>query len=132
MSTFMYALKAEEKPDTRRQYPRRFQYFLIFLGIPGTLEEQAKSKTKFDVDTGQPYVIYRLSKGKGQKRRNSRIYNHQLLQGKEVILHNEWHFIKLEEDISWSAIRKKVSSRVVSNGLIILIIVIVSVKVLVE
>ena len=35
----MYGLRA---PDTRRQYPRRFQYFLDFLRIPGTLEEQAK------------------------------------------------------------------------------------------
>lgn len=35
----MYGLRA---PDTKRQYPRRFQYFLDFLGIPGTLEEQAK------------------------------------------------------------------------------------------
>jgi hypothetical protein len=35
----MYGLRA---PDTRRQYPRRFQHFLDFLRIPGTLEEQAK------------------------------------------------------------------------------------------
>ena len=40
MSTFMYALKA---PDTKRQYPRRFQYFLNFLGIPGKLEQQAEA-----------------------------------------------------------------------------------------
>src|SRR5918999_2778169 len=35
----MYGLRA---PDTKRQYSRRFQYFLDFLRIPGTLEEQAK------------------------------------------------------------------------------------------
>ena len=35
----MYGLRA---PDTRRQYRRRFQYFLDFLRISGTLEEQAK------------------------------------------------------------------------------------------
>jgi integrase len=40
MSIFMYALKA---PDTKRQYPRRFQYFLIFLDITGNLEEQANT-----------------------------------------------------------------------------------------
>ena len=40
MSVFMYALKA---PDTKRQYPRRFQYFLNFLGIPGILEQQANA-----------------------------------------------------------------------------------------
>jgi hypothetical protein len=39
LATFMYGLRA---PDTRRQYPRRFQYFLDFIRIPGTLEEQAK------------------------------------------------------------------------------------------
>jgi hypothetical protein len=42
MAAFMYGLRA---PDTRRQYPRRFQYFLNFLSIPGTLEEQAKQFT---------------------------------------------------------------------------------------
>ena len=39
MVAFMYGLRA---PDTRRQYPRRFQYFLNFLSIPGTLQEQAR------------------------------------------------------------------------------------------
>ena|SRR5690348_5422858 len=42
MAAFMYGLRA---PDTIRQYPRRFQYFLNFLSIPGTLEEQAKQFT---------------------------------------------------------------------------------------
>ncbi|MFL6457118.1 MAG: hypothetical protein ACJ71G_09160 [Nitrososphaeraceae archaeon] len=39
LATFMYGLRA---PDTRRQYPRRFQYFLEFLRISGPLEEQAR------------------------------------------------------------------------------------------
>ena len=38
MVIFKYGLRA---PDTRRQYPRRFQYFLNFLRLPGALEEQA-------------------------------------------------------------------------------------------
>jgi hypothetical protein len=42
MTAFMYGLRA---PDTKRQYPRRFQYFLNFLQFPGTLEEQAKQFT---------------------------------------------------------------------------------------
>lgn len=42
MAAFMYGLRA---PDTRRQYPRRFQYFLNFLSIQGTLEEQANKFT---------------------------------------------------------------------------------------
>ena len=40
--SFMYGLRA---PDTKRQYPRRFQYFLNFLSIEGTLDEQAKQFT---------------------------------------------------------------------------------------
>jgi hypothetical protein len=36
---FRYGLRA---PGTRRQYPRRFQYFLNFLELPGTLDAQAK------------------------------------------------------------------------------------------
>jgi hypothetical protein len=39
MTMFMYGLRA---PETKRQYPRRFQSFLDFLKLPGTLEEQAK------------------------------------------------------------------------------------------
>ena len=39
MDLFRYGLRA---PDTRRQYPRRFQYFLDFLKMPGILEDQAK------------------------------------------------------------------------------------------
>jgi hypothetical protein len=39
MDLFRYGLRA---PDTRRQYPRRFQYFLDLFKIPGILEDQAK------------------------------------------------------------------------------------------
>jgi hypothetical protein len=39
MVIFRYGLRA---PNTKRQYPRRFQYFLNFLELPGTLDEQAK------------------------------------------------------------------------------------------
>jgi hypothetical protein len=39
MASFVYALKAAE---TQRQYPRRFQTFLDFLGYKGTLPDQAK------------------------------------------------------------------------------------------
>ena len=42
MASFMYGLRA---PDTKRQYPRRFQYFLNFLTLAGTLEEQAEQFT---------------------------------------------------------------------------------------
>jgi len=33
---FLYALKASE---TRRQYPRRLEYFFDFLGLKGDLEK---------------------------------------------------------------------------------------------
>jgi hypothetical protein len=39
MATFRYGLRA---PDTKRQYPRRFQYFLDYLKFSGRLDEQAK------------------------------------------------------------------------------------------
>ena len=39
MDLFRYGLRA---PDTRRQYPRRCQYILDFLKMPGILEDQAK------------------------------------------------------------------------------------------
>lgn len=42
MTAFRYGLRA---PDTKRQYPRRFQYFLNFLQLSGNLEQQAKQFT---------------------------------------------------------------------------------------
>jgi hypothetical protein len=36
--SFMYALKSTE---ARRQYPKRLKMFYDFLGLPGSLEEQA-------------------------------------------------------------------------------------------
>jgi integrase len=37
LQNFLYALKA---PDSKRQYPRRFEYFLDYLGLQGTLKEK--------------------------------------------------------------------------------------------
>jgi hypothetical protein len=39
MAVFLYAVKS---PESKRQYPRRFKMFLDFLGLRGTLDEQAK------------------------------------------------------------------------------------------
>lgn len=39
MVMFRYGLRV---PDTRRQYPRRFQYFLDYSKIQGALDDQAK------------------------------------------------------------------------------------------
>jgi hypothetical protein len=38
MEAFIYALKA---PESRRQYPRRLKPFLDYIGLEGTLQEQA-------------------------------------------------------------------------------------------
>jgi hypothetical protein len=37
LQNFLYALKA---PDSKRQYSRRFEYFLDYLGLAGTLKEK--------------------------------------------------------------------------------------------
>ncbi|MGA7691161.1 MAG: hypothetical protein WCA61_02515 [Nitrososphaeraceae archaeon] len=39
MTVFTYALKA---PESRRQYPRRLKIFLDYLGLEGSLEDQAE------------------------------------------------------------------------------------------
>ena len=38
MSVFRYAL---ESPESQRQYPRRFKVFLDYLGLNGTIQQQA-------------------------------------------------------------------------------------------
>jgi hypothetical protein len=62
MAAFAYGLIASE---TKRQYPRRFQNFLDFIYIAGTLDKQVKqfaSKAKkSQVGTGQSHVIYSSS-----------------------------------------------------------------------
>ena len=37
LQNFLYALKA---PDSKRQYPRRLEYFFDYLGLDGTLKEK--------------------------------------------------------------------------------------------
>jgi integrase len=37
LQNFLYALKA---PDSKRQYPRRLEYFFDYLGLEGTLKEK--------------------------------------------------------------------------------------------
>jgi hypothetical protein len=38
INNFLYALKSSE---SKRQYPKRFEKFLNFLGLEGSLEEKA-------------------------------------------------------------------------------------------
>ena len=37
LQNFLYALKA---PDSKRQYPRRLEYFFDYLGLDGNLKER--------------------------------------------------------------------------------------------
>ena len=111
MAASMYGLRA---PDTKRQYPRRAPIFLELSINSGNIGRTGqaiylKGKTKFAVGSRKPHVIYRLSERKCQKRWNSRIYDHQLLQSNQVILCNELPCVKLEEDIPRTSIRKKSS-----------------------
>ena len=43
MSVFRYALRARE---SQRQYPGRFKVFLDYLGLSGTIEDQAREFAK--------------------------------------------------------------------------------------
>jgi hypothetical protein len=50
----MYALKSSE---ARRQYPKRLKMLFDFLGLPGSLEEQARGffgqiKTEYSMVSG--------------------------------------------------------------------------------
>jgi hypothetical protein len=70
LKNFLYALKA---PDSKRQYPRRFEYFLDFLRLTGTLKEkclifyeQAKQEPLWTQHQIMQYIEYqkeRVEKG---------------------------------------------------------------------
>ncbi len=70
LENFLYALKA---PDSKRQYPRRFEYFLDYLGLEGTLKEkcinfyeQAKNEPLWTQHQIMQYIEYqkeRVEKG---------------------------------------------------------------------
>ena len=65
----MYALKSSE---SRRQYPRRLMVFFDFIGLAGTLREQAVeflNRLKLDMNTEQDNVIRFLDFHKERVRR---------------------------------------------------------------
>jgi hypothetical protein len=69
MTVFAYALKA---PESRRQYPRRLKIFLDYLGLEGSLEEQAEqfylkavSNHAWTEESLMAFIAY--EKEKGQK-----------------------------------------------------------------
>jgi hypothetical protein len=67
--SFMYALKSTE---ARRQYPKRLKMLFDFLGLPGSIEEQAKDfldKARQDIQWAQDGVIVFLEFHKQRVRR---------------------------------------------------------------
>src|SRR6185312_17361719 len=56
----MYALKA---PETKRQWPRRLNVFLEFLGLEGTIEQKAEEfiKSKHNVQWTQDNLLRFMS-----------------------------------------------------------------------
>src|SRR5437016_4825986 len=65
----MYALKSSE---SRRQYPRRLKLFFDFMGLIGTLNEQATEflkRSKVDINTEQDNLIRFLDFHKERVRR---------------------------------------------------------------
>jgi hypothetical protein len=65
----MYALKSSE---SRRQYPRRLKLFFDFIGLSGTLSEQAVDflkRSKADINSVQDNVIRFLDFHKERVRR---------------------------------------------------------------
>jgi hypothetical protein len=70
LQNFLYALKA---PDSKRQYPRRLEYFFDYLGLKGTLKEkclifykQAKNDLRWTQHQLMLYIEYqkeRVEKG---------------------------------------------------------------------
>ena len=69
IDSFMYALKSSE---SRRQYPRRLKLFFDFVGLRGTLNEQAiefLKRSKVDVNTEQDNLLRFLDFHKDRVRR---------------------------------------------------------------
>jgi hypothetical protein len=61
MAVFLYAVKS---PESKRQYPRRFKMFLDFLGLAGSLKEQAEEflkNAKLDPEWVQNNLIQFIS-----------------------------------------------------------------------
>ena len=80
LQNFLYALKA---PDSKRQYPRRFEYFLDYLGLKGTLKEkclifyeQAKQETLWTQHQIMQYIEYQKDRAEKGEIAESTINNY--------------------------------------------------------
>ena len=80
MEAFTYALKA---PESRRQYPRRLKPFLDYIGLEGTLQEQAKQlwlkarqDTKWAEDRLMQFIRFQKERATAGEISNSTIPNY--------------------------------------------------------
>jgi hypothetical protein len=75
MAVFLYAVKS---PESKRQYPRRFEMFLDFLGLGGSLKEQAEEflkNAKRDPEWVQDNLIQFVSHQNDRAKRMSYRYH---------------------------------------------------------
>jgi len=80
LEAFTYALKA---PESRRQYPRRFKPFLDYIGLKGTLQEQAKQfwlkakdETRWAEDSLMEFIRFQKERATSGEISNSTIPNY--------------------------------------------------------
>src|SRR5215204_164093 len=80
LQNFLYALKA---PDSKRQYPRRLEYFFDYLGLKGTLKEkcftfynQAKSDLRYTQHQLMLYIKYQKERAEKGEIAESTINNY--------------------------------------------------------
>jgi hypothetical protein len=80
LQNFLYALKA---PDSKRQYPRRLEYFFDYLGLKGTLKEkcliyykQAKNDLRWTQHQLMLYIEYQKERAEKGEIAESTINNY--------------------------------------------------------
>jgi hypothetical protein len=80
LQNFLYALKA---PDSKRQYPRRLEYFFDYLGLDGTLKEkcivfynQAKNELQWTQHQLMQYIEFQKERAEKGEIAESTINNY--------------------------------------------------------
>jgi hypothetical protein len=80
LQNFLYALKA---PDSKRQYPRRLEYFFDYLGLDGTLKEkciifynQAKDELQWTQHQLMQYIEFQKERAEKGEIAESTINNY--------------------------------------------------------
>ena len=80
LQNFLYALKA---PDSKRQYPRRLEYFFDYLGLEGSLKEkciifhnQAKKELQWTQHQLMQYIEFQKERAEKGEIAESTINNY--------------------------------------------------------